>query len=140
MSLNSSVKNQVAALTANSGINALLSIASRLLMSIIFIAAGYGKITAYAATEGYMASKGVPTGLLPVVIATELGGGLLLLIGFQVRLIAILLTGFTLITGFIFHSGSDQVSQIMLLKNFAMAGGLLAFVRTGAGKASVDGE
>jgi putative oxidoreductase len=53
----------------------------RVLLSLIFIWAGYGKILGYAGAQGYMAKSGVPGELLPLVIATELGGGLAILVG-----------------------------------------------------------
>lgn len=107
----------------------------------MFIGAGLSKLGAgYAGTQGYMASMGVPGELLPLVIALELGGGLSLLLGFQTRLVAFLLAGFTIVAGLIFHSGADQMQQIMLMKNFAMAGGLLAFTLSGGGRLSLDGE
>lgn len=141
MSLHSTVKNQVATMVANPALNSLLALAARALMAFIFITAGYGKIAGYAGTQGYMESMGVPGAMLPLVILVELGGGIALLIGFQTRLAAAALAGFSIISGILFHGGSgDQMQQIMLMKNLAMAGGLLAFVRTGAGKPSVDGE
>jgi len=141
MSLNSSLKNQIAGIVAIPALNNLIALAARALMAFIFIVAGYSKITGYAGTQGYMESMGVPGFLLPLVILTELGGGLALLFGFQTRAVAALLAGFSVITGILFHAGSaDQVQQIMFMKNLAMAGGLLAFVRTGAGKPSLDGE
>ena len=63
-----------------------------------------------------------------------------MLLGFQTRLVALLLAGFCIISGLIFHSGADQMQQIMLMKNFAIAGGLLAFTLFGAGRLSLDGE
>ena len=138
MSLNTTVKNRIAALVATPALNSLLALAARALMAFIFIMAGYGKITDYAGTAGYMTSMGVPEFLLPLVILVEFGGGIALLIGFQTRIAAGALAGFCIISGFIFHATPDQ--QIMLAKNLALAGGLLAFVRTGAGRPSVDGE
>lgn len=141
MSLHSTVKNQVACMVANPAVNSLLALAARALMAFIFITAGYSKIAGYAGTQGYMESMGVPGAMLPLVILVELGGGIALLIGFQTRVAAAALAGFSIISGILFHAGSgDQMQQIMLMKNLAMAGGLLAFVRTGAGKPSVDGE
>ena len=121
--------------------SAVLSAVARLFASAIFIGAGISKLGAgYAGTQGYMASVGVPGQLLPLVIALELGGGIALLLGFQTRLVAFLLAGFCIIAGLIFHTGADQMQQIMLMKNFAMAGGLLAFTLFGAGRLSLDGE
>jgi len=131
----------IANLVSTPAVGATLSLVARVFASAIFITAGYGKLGAgYAGTQGYMAAMGVPAGLLPLVIALELGGGLALLFGFQTRLVAFLLAGFSIIAGLIFHTGADQIQQIMLMKNFAMAGGLLAFTLFGAGRLSLDGE
>ena len=117
----------------------LLNIAARVLMSQIFIISGIGKITGYAGTQAYRAKMGVPGALLPLVILTELGGGLALLFGFQARWVALALAGFCVVSALIFHlNPSDQMQMINLMKNFAMAGGLLMFVRYGAGAPSVD--
>ncbi len=133
--------NSIANLVNKPAVGATLALVARVFASGVFIIAGYGKIgTGYAGTQGYMAAMGVPAGMLPLVIALELGGGIALLLGFQTRLIAFLLAGFSIITGLIFHAGADQMQQIMLMKNFAMAGGLLAFTLFGAGRLSLDGE
>lgn len=108
----------------------------RVLLSLIFIVAGYGKIAGYAATAGYMESKGVPGIMLPLVILLELGGGLLILVGFQTRIVAFLLAGFCALTALIFHDlGSDQTG---FLKNMALAGGFLMLMLHGAGHWSLD--
>ena len=116
--------------------NAFLSLVARVLMAYIFIIAGWGKVTAYQATAGYMESMGVPAALLPITILVELGGGLALLFGFQARFAALGLAIFSLITGFIFHLGVDDA--VNLMKNLAIAGGLLFLVLHGAGKLSLD--
>lgn len=105
-------------------------------MAYIFIMAGWGKITAYSATVGYMESMGVPGAMLPLTILVEFGGGLALLLGFQARFAAMGLALFSLITAFIFHSGAEDA--INLMKNFAMAGGLFFLMLHGAGKISLD--
>jgi putative oxidoreductase len=119
--------------------DALLNIAARILMSQIFIISGWSKLTGYAGTQQYMASMGVPGALLPLVILTELGGGLLLLAGYRTRWVALALAGFALLTALIFHfKPGDQMQMINFMKNLAMAGGLLLFARAGAGAPSVD--
>jgi putative oxidoreductase len=131
----------IANLINTPAVSATLAVIARLMASAIFLGAGISKLGAgYAGTQGYMASMGVPGELLPLVIALELGGGIALLFGFQTRLVALLLAGFSIVAGLIFHSGADQMQQIMLMKNFAMAGGLLAFTLFGAGRLSLDGE
>ncbi len=117
----------------------LFELGGRVFMSLIFIVAGWGKISGYAGTQGYMESMGVPGMLLPVVIALELGGGLLILAGFQTRIVAFLLSGFCLVSAAIFHGNlADQMQSIMFMKNVAMAGGFLFLVVHGAGTFSVD--
>jgi putative oxidoreductase len=118
-----------------------LNIAARVLMSQIFIISGIGKITGYAGTQAYMAKMGVPGALLPLVILTEVGGGLALLFGFKTRWVALALAGFTLLSALIFHLDfKDQMQMINFMKNLAIAGGLLMFVRYGAAEPSIDGR
>jgi putative oxidoreductase len=116
-----------------------LNLAARVLMSQIFIISGIGKITGYAGTQAYMAKMGVPGALLPLVILTEVGGGLALLFGFKTRWAALALAAFALLAALIFHMDfKDQMQMINFMKNLAMAGGLLMFVRYGAAEPSVD--
>ena len=111
----------------------------RVLISAIFIVAGWGKIAGYAGTQGYMESMGVPGMLLPLVIATELGGGLLVLFGLWTRVAAFAVGGFSALSAILFHANfGDQTQQILFMKNFAMAGGFLFLVAHGAGRFSID--
>ena len=110
--------------------------AGRVMLSLIFIVAGFGKITGYAATAGYMESKGVSGLLLPLVILLELGGGLLILVGLQTRVVAFLLAGFCVLSAFIFHAGPEEFTS--LLKNLALAGGFLTLFAHGPGHWSLD--
>jgi putative oxidoreductase len=125
-------------LIANKVFYGLVSVFMRMVLSSVFIIAGIGKLSAYKATGEYMASMGVPAALLPLVILTELGGGLALLVGYQTRIVAILYFGFCIISGLIFHSGPDMQSQLMLMKNVTMSGGFIALFLLGAGGFSVD--
>ena len=119
--------------------DALLNVAARILMAQIFIISGFSKITGYAGTQQYMESSGVPGVLLPLVILTELGGGIVLLLGFKTRLVAFLLAGFSLLSALMFHlKPDDQAQMINFMKNLAMAGGLLLFTQHGASAPSVD--
>jgi putative oxidoreductase len=119
--------------------DAALNLAARILMSHIFILSGFSKITGYAGTQQYMAAMGVPGALLPLVILVELGGGLMLLLGFKARWAAAALAGFSLLSALLFHRNfADQMQMINFMKNLAMAGGLLMFVRYGAAEPSVD--
>ena len=126
------VKNIVNQPTANASI----ALIARILWAYIFLVAGWGKITAYSATVGYMESMGVPGAMLPLTILVEFGGGLALLFGFQARFAAFGLGVFSLITAFLFHGG--EADAINFMKNFAMAGGLFFLMLHGAGKLSLD--
>lgn len=114
----------------------VLALIPRVLMAYIFLVAGWGKISAYSATVGYMESMGVAGALLPLTILVEFGGGLALLFGFQARFAAFGLDLFSVITAFIFHDGAQ--ASINFMKNFAMAGGLFFLMLHGAGKMSLD--
>ena len=123
-----------------------LSFIGRLLLAILFVPSGFGKIAGFAGTVGYIASKGLPLPQLGAVIAiiVEFGLGLLLLVGFKTRWSALIMALFTLAAGIFFHNywavPAEQVmrQQINFYKNLAIAGGLLSFVVSGAGGWSVD--
>lgn len=120
-------------------ISPLALLAGRILIALIFITAGYAKIGGYEGTQGYMAAMGVPGSLLPLVILTELAGGVLIVLGLFTRLTAVALAGFTLLSGFLFHFNlADQTQYIMFMKNLAIAGGFLFLAANGAGKLSLD--
>jgi putative oxidoreductase len=111
----------------------------RILISLIFVVSGFGKISSFAATQGYMDSVGVPGALLPLVIALEIIGGLAVMLGWHTRLAAFLLAGFSLLSGLLFHANfGDQMQMIMFMKNLALAGGFLMIVSLGAGPWSID--
>ena len=114
-------------------------LAGRILLSVLFLLSGLGKIGAYTGTAVYMSSLGVPGALLPLVIATEVLGALAIIIGWNTRVIALLLGGFSLLTAAIFHNNfADQIQMIMFLKNVAIAGGYLLLVANGDGPLSID--
>jgi len=128
--------------TSTNLIQAIAAI-GRFLIAIIFVYSGIGKIMAPDATMAYIDAAGLP---LPVValglaIAIELGGGLLLALGYRTRLVAAALAAFALVTGMAFHHAVGDPTQLMqLLKNIALAGGLLQVVVHGAGRYGVDGR
>ncbi|MDH2436164.1 DoxX family protein [Pokkaliibacter sp. MBI-7] len=120
--------------------NAAINVVSRVLLASLFVIAGVGKLGAgYAGTQGYMESMGVPGFLLPLVILLEIGGGLALVAGFQTRWIALILAGFSIVTGFLFHfHPGDAMQMTNFLKNLSIAGGLLLLVQHGASYPSID--
>lgn len=117
----------------------LSACAGRVLLSLLFILAGFNKIIGYAGTAAYMQSQGVSSLLLPLVIILELGGGLLILVGFQTRIVAFLMAGFCVLSALLFHSNfADQTQITAFLKNIALAGGFLILLAHGPGELSVD--
>jgi len=113
----------------------------RFLIGILFVQAGLGKIFSYAGTADYMVAMGVPSILLPLVIITELGGGLAVILGYHTRIAAFALAGFCVLTAVLFHVDfSDTMQIIMFSKNMALAGGFLFLVAHGAGAFSLDNK
>jgi len=125
-----------------------LALVGRILLALIFITAGFGKITGFDGTVGYIASKGVPMASLAALLAivVELGGGLAVAVGFMTRWAALALAVFSLLAGFIFHAywavPADQVmnTQIHFWKNVSIAGGFLVLAAFGAGAISIDAK
>ena len=118
----------------------------RILLSLMFIMSGWGKITGFAGTAAYMASRGMPHPelLLPFAIAIELGGGLMLLTGWKARLAASAIFLFIIPTTLIFHNfwaadaASAQNQMIHFMKNVTIMGGMLYVAAFGAGPLSLD--
>jgi len=117
----------------------LTEASGRVLLAVLFLLSGVGKLGAYKATAAYMVSAGVPGALLPAVIATELLGSLAIILGWKTRVAAFLLAGFSVLTALIFHNNlADQTQTIMFFKNLSIAGGFLVLVANGAGPLSLD--
>jgi putative oxidoreductase len=122
--------------------NALQAFAAplgRIMISLIFVTSGFSKISGYAGTQSYMEAMGVPGALLPLVIAVELLGGLAVMLGWQTRIAAFLLAGFSLLSALLFHANpGDQMQMIMFMKNISIAGGFLMIVSLGGGSFTLD--
>jgi putative oxidoreductase len=118
-----------------------LPFVGRLLIGLPFAMSGLGKLAAYGPTTTMIAAVGLPAPPLAyaVAVAVELGGGLLLVAGYQARLVAIALALFSIATAVSFHNNfADQNQIIHFLKNVMMAGGLLQIAAFGAGVISLD--
>ncbi|WP_130835467.1 DoxX family protein [[Erwinia] mediterraneensis] len=112
---------------------------ARLLMPLLFISAGWGKISGYSGVQQYMEAMGVPGFLLPLVILLELGGGLAILFGFLTRFTALFTAAFTVLTAFLFHSNfAEGANELMFMKNLSIAGGFLVLGLVGPGAWSID--
>ncbi|GAB2483099.1 MAG: DoxX family protein [Comamonas sp.] len=130
------------------GLQNPLSLLGRILLALVFLPAGWGKLTGFQGTVGYAASAGMPMPEISVGIGlvVELLGGLALLLGFKTRYAALVLAVFTAVASFFFHkywavpADKAMVQQLLFMKNMGMAGGLLAFAAFGAGGWSVDGK
>lgn len=113
----------------------------RLLLALLFLLAGLGKAADPAGTIQYIASGGLPFPQLgyALALAVELGGGLLILVGYQTRYVAAAMALFSVVTAVAFHSNfADQAQMVNFLKNLAIAGGFLQLVANGAGALSID--
>jgi putative oxidoreductase len=121
-------------------------LAGRILLGLIFVISGFGKISGFDGTVGYIAAKGLP---LPQIVAVlticiELGGGLMLMFGLFTRWAAFGLAAFTILAALIFHnfwaaSEAARVSQqTNFMKNLSMAGGMLVLAVFGPGGLSLD--
>jgi len=119
----------------------------RVLLAAIFILGGFQKLMDPPSAAGYISSVGLPAFLVYPAILAELGGGLLILVGFQTRLVALFMALFTLFLAFMFHKffvldAKDPMFVFQFLnfyKNLGLAGGFLALFVAGAGEWSVDG-
>lgn len=119
--------------------NASYSLLGRIGLSLIFIISGWGKVSGFDATQGYMEGMGVPGGLLPLVILLELGGGLAILLGVLTRFNAVALAVFSLLAAALFHGNfADATQFVPFWKNVALAGGFLMVAAHGPGPLSVD--
>lgn len=125
--------------SSQANIYAVADLAGRLGLATIFLLAGINKVQYFEGNAQYLASGGLPAGLLPAVIAFELIGSLLIAIGFRTRLVALAFAGFSVLSALLYHHQlADQIQFLMFFKNIAMAGGFLVLAAHGAGRWSVD--
>ncbi|MEO8740260.1 MAG: DoxX family protein [Casimicrobiaceae bacterium] len=123
-----------------------LALLGRVLLAVLFIVSGWGKIGDFAGTAAGIAGKGLPMPdvLTALAIAVELGGGLLLLVGWKARWIGLALAAFTVVITPIFHgfwsvpAAEAMAQQVHFLKNVAIIGGLLMVAAMGPGRFSID--
>jgi putative oxidoreductase len=121
------------------GLRDLSALAGRVLLALIFVVEGWLKVGNYSGTVAYMQAHGVAGVLLPLVILTELGGGLMVAFGLLTRLAALALASFCLLTAYFFHTDfADPEQVINLYKNLAMTGGFLLLAGFGPGTLSLD--
>ena len=118
-----------------------VALAGRVLIGVLFFMSGLSKLAAPAATQGFIASVGLPAPVLSYAlsVAVEVLGSALLIAGVRTRFVAVGMAVFTIATALVFHKNvADQNQLIHFMKNIAIMGGLLQVVAFGGGKFSVD--
>lgn len=121
---------------------------ARVLLSLMFITAGFAKLGDPAGNAAYTASGGIPGFFVWPAMILEIVGGIAILVGFQARLAAVLLAGFTLVASVLYHlipalsmeGMNAMMQQLMFMKNLAVTGGLLFVFSFGAGVLSFDNK
>lgn len=130
----------------NDSYKSYVSVLGRILLALMFILSGFGKLTNITGTAGFVASGGIPFPTLVAVLvgAFELLGGIALVVGFQTRLVGLLMALFTIAASIVFHAywavpvEQKMVTQLLFMKNMSVAGGMLLLSALGAGPLSID--
>ncbi|MBI3435032.1 MAG: DoxX family protein [Proteobacteria bacterium] len=120
-------------------VTAVAELAGRVLLALLFILEGAGKINAYNNAVAYMTAFQVPWQLLPPAIALELGAGVLVIVGWHARVAAAALAVFCALAAVIFHANFAERGQVLHFeKDMALAGAFLILYARGAGALSID--
>ncbi len=123
--------------------NGLATLVARVFLSILFILAGFSKLTAISGTAGYFAGIGLPAPTITAIVVglIEFVGGLAILVGFQTRIAAAIVALFTIGATLVAHMNfAEGMNALMAQKNLAIAGGLILLVLQGAGSISIDAK
>ncbi|HWT61711.1 DoxX family protein [Ochrobactrum quorumnocens] len=123
--------------------NGLATLVARVFLSILFILAGFSKLTAISGTAGYFAGLGLPVPTVTAVLVglVEFVGGLAILVGFQTRIAAAIVALFTIGATLVAHMNfAEGMNAMMAQKNLAIAGGLILLALQGAGSISIDAK
>lgn len=132
--------------TETSRLRDVASLLGRILLAALFVQSGFSKIAGFAGTAGYIASKGLPFAevLTALTIAIELGGGLLLVLGWKTRWAALAMIAFLIVITPIFHgywalpADPGHMQYINFWKNVSILGGMFVLYAFGPGRWSVD--
>lgn len=120
-------------------LNTYWPLVGRILIGLMFLLAGLGKLGDVAGFSLYLASGGLPAILAWPAILFEVAVGAALIAGFQTRIAALAAAAFCIVAGLLYHANfADQMQVAMLFKNLAIAGGLLMFAVHGPGRPSID--
>ena len=117
----------------------IIEIFGRIFLSAIFLIEGVNKIFNYEGTTSYMESFGIPIFLYIPAIIVEILFPLLIIIGYQTKISALILAIFCVSLAIIFHTDfSNQMQLMSFLKNFAIAGGFIIIFVNGPSRWSID--
>tara|TARA_B100000315_G_scaffold86225_1_gene79041 strand:- start:377 stop:766 length:390 start_codon:yes stop_codon:yes gene_type:complete len=117
----------------------VIDVLGRIFLSTLFLIEGTNKIFNYEETIQYMENFDVPEYLAIPAIILEILFPLLLIIGYQTKIAALVMMIFTIVVAIIFHTNfDDQMQFITFFKDIAIAGGFIIIFVNGAGKFSVD--
>lgn len=127
-------------------LTAPFTVFARVLLAMMFVLAGWSKLTNFDATVAYIAAHQLPLAsvVAALTLTLEMVGGIAIMVGFKARIAAFLLGGFTILAAIIFHAywaaPADQayVQQLMFMKNMSIAGGLFLLAALGSGAWSLD--
>jgi putative oxidoreductase len=128
------------------GVRTPLLLLGRVLLALMFVLSGVGKLTDVGGTAAFIASAGLPlaSAIAVLVGVFELVAGLALAVGWRARLAALSLGVFTLLASAIFHAywsapaEAQLIQQLMFMKNLSVAGGMFFVAAAGAGRLSLD--
>ena len=135
-------------MTRSTSVQDTLALVGRVLIAWLFIPSGGGKIAGFTGVAASIASRGIPFPEVcaAIAIAAELGLGLLLLVGWKTRWVALGLAIFLAVITPIYHNywaapeAQQRVQKQSFDKNIAVLGGLLVITAFGAGRWSLDGR
>jgi len=115
------------------------TLVARVLLAALFLLAALNKIGGFSGVQGFMDANGVPGVLLAPTIAFEIAAAVALIVGWQTRITALLLAGFSVLSALIFHADfADNNQYLIFLRNLSIAGGMIMLALHGAGKISFD--
>lgn len=117
----------------------LLAFVGRLMIAVLFLVSGANKLMDISGTDAMIRAVGLPGGLALITGLFEVIAGLALILGVATRLVAVVLAVFCLVTAFFFHNNfMDPMQAANLLKNLAIAGGLLCLTALDSVRWSYD--
>ena len=117
----------------------VIEVLGRIFLSTLFLIEGINKIFNYEGTIQYMENFGVSEYLIIPAIILEILFPLLLIIGYQAKIAALVIAIFTIVVAIIFHTNFDDHMQfITFFKDIAIAGGFMIILVNGSGRFSLD--